>query len=98
PCSEEQLARAESLLGAPIPRMLRDLYSAFDGFEGPTNAPFLWPLFERQRGQGALVEMNRFLRTDDFPEPLMSQCLFYGDAGTGPFWGIKHDLPGKVIL
>lgn len=98
PCTEEQLARAELLLGERIPSLLRDLYLAFDGFLGPTHASFFWPLFEKRPGAGALVEMNRFLRSGEFPEPLMSQCLFYGDAGVGPCWGLKRDMPGKIIL
>ena len=28
----------------------------------------------------------------------VSQCLFFGDNGCGPQWGIKRDAPGKVIL
>ena len=87
PCAEQQIARAESLLGEAIPPVVRDLYLAFDGFDGPTGAAFLWPLFEEQPGAGGLVEMNLFLRGGEFPEALVSQCLFYGDPGTGPFWG-----------
>jgi hypothetical protein len=42
--------------------------------------------------------MNQFYREDDlFPQGLMSQCLFFGDGGGGSQWGIKRDVPGKVI-
>jgi hypothetical protein len=27
----------------------------------------------------------------------VSRCLFFGDDGIGGYWGIKRDLPGKVI-
>jgi hypothetical protein len=99
PCKLAEIARAESLLGQPIPTVLRDLYINFDGFLGPTGASFLWPLFEKKPGRGALVEMNRFLRDDDiFPKALTSKCLFYGDAGVGSQWGVKADLAGKIVL
>src|SRR5437763_15860459 len=64
PCTEAQLARAESLLGQPIPLVLRKLYLSFNGFLGPTDASFFWPLFEKRAGSGALVEMDMLLRND----------------------------------
>jgi hypothetical protein len=94
PCSEADVRRAEAALGEPLPPILRELYLAFDGFRGPTNAAFFWPLFSRE----GLIEMNRFYRGDDlFPQQLVSQCLFFGDNGCGPQWGFKRDLPGKVM-
>ena len=99
PCTVEQLTQAESRLGQPIPPVLRDLYLSFNGFLGPTSASFFWPLFEKRAGCGALVEMNRFLRDDDvFPKSLTWKCLFYGDAGVGPQWGLNADMKGKIIL
>ena len=94
PCAEADIRRAELALGEPLPQALRELYLAFDGFRGSTNAGFFWPLF----GRVGLVEMNQFYRGDDiFPIELISQCLFFGDNGCGPQWGFKRDLPGKVI-
>ncbi len=94
PCTEADIGRAETALGEPLPLVLRELYLAFDGFRGSTNAAFFWPLFGRE----GLIEMNQFYRGDDlFPQGLVSQCLFFGDNGCGPQWGLKHDLPGKVI-
>lgn len=99
PCTPQQLAEAESELRQPIPETLRSLYSNFNGFLGPTDAQFFWPLFKLSEWKLGLVDMNRFLRDDPiFPQVLMSQCLFYGDAGIGPLWGLKADLPGQVIL
>ena len=99
PCTEDQLARAESLLRQPIPPVLRRLYLDFNGFLGPTNASFFWPLCDPKPGDIALVEMNRFFRDETvFPQELTSKCLFYGDAGIGGQWGLKNDLPGKIIL
>jgi hypothetical protein len=94
PCTEVDLSRAEAALGQPLPPALRELYLAFDGFLGPTDARFFWPLFGRE----GLVEANRFYRSGDpFPQELVSLCLFFGDNGCGPLWGIKRDLPGEVI-
>ncbi len=43
--------------------------------------------------------MNLFFRGDElFPQELVTQCLFFGDNGVGAQWGLKRDLPGKVIL
>ena len=94
PCAEDEICRAEAALGECLPLVLRELYRAFDGFHGSTDAAFFWPLFGRE----GLVEMNKFFRGDDiFPQELVAQCLFFGDNGCGPTWGIKTDLPGKVI-
>ncbi|MGC4005938.1 MAG: hypothetical protein QM811_23585 [Pirellulales bacterium] len=99
PCPAAELARAEAALGQRIPAVLRELYLAFDGFRGPTNASFFWPLFAKTPGGFALVEMNRYLRDDDvFPQAFTTGCVFYGDAGVGSQWGLKADLPGKIIL
>jgi SMI1 / KNR4 family (SUKH-1) len=94
PCTDSNIQSAEAALGEPLPPVLRDLYLAFDGFRGPTNERFLWPLF----GPEGLVAMNHFFRGDEtFPQEVVSQCLFFGDYGLGPLWAIKRDLPGKVI-
>ena len=94
PCTEAEISRAEEALGELFPAALRELYLAFDGFRGPTNARFFWPLF----GPEGLVYMNQFYRCDDlFPHELVAQCLFFGDEGTGPQWGFKRDLPGKIV-
>jgi hypothetical protein len=98
PCSDAEVQRAEAALGERIPGVLRELFLAFDGFLGPTDSVFFWPLFAGKWGDYGLVDLNRFLREDDeFPRDLVSRCIFFGDDGGGPFWGIKRDLPGKVI-
>src|SRR5690349_16735751 len=94
PCSTEDILRAERQLGESLPAQLRELYLAFDGFRGPTGAQFFWSLF----GQNGLVEFNGFLRDgEEFPYAFVCSCVFFGDAGIGDMWGIKHDLPGKII-
>jgi hypothetical protein len=94
PATIEDLRQAESKLGEPLPAVLRNLYLGFNGFRGPTNARFLWPLF----GKDSLVEFNAFLRCgDEFPREFVHSCIFFGDEGIGPMWGIKQDIPGTII-
>src|SRR5687768_13097256 len=50
PCTEADLARAEAALGIPIPPVLRTLYLSFNGFLGPTDAGYFWPLFGDRGG------------------------------------------------
>jgi hypothetical protein len=94
PVSESDIRQAEAKLGEPLPAVLRDLYRAFDGFRGPTNAAFFWPLL----GRDGLVEMNWFYRGDPlFPKDLVARCVFFGDDGCGAQWGISRDSLGQVI-
>src|ERR1700729_3646404 len=82
PCSEADIERAEAALGEPLPDVLRELYRAFDGFLGPTDAVFFWPLFAGRPGAAGLVDMNLFLRAeDDFLSDFVSRCIFFGDDG-----------------
>src|SRR4051812_45158226 len=84
PCTAADLRRAEEALGEPIPAALRELYLACDGFRGPTDARFFWPLF----GYPGLVRSNEFFRGGEpFPRMLVSRCLFIGEDGCGPQWG-----------
>src|SRR5207247_1902579 len=96
PCTESKIRAAESAIGEKLPEDLRTLYLSFDGFYGPTRAQFLWPLFADNAS--GLVEMNNFLRGDNlFPQELITKCIFFGDNGIGPYWGLKKDLPDKAI-
>jgi hypothetical protein len=94
PCGDNDIRRAEAILGEPLPTVIRNLYLAFDGFLGSTDAAFFWPLFA-DRG---LVRMNQFYRSSEiFPHELVVRCLFFGDNGCGTQWGFKSDLPGQII-
>jgi len=94
PCSEADVSRAELFLGAPLPSELRSVYLVLDGFRGFAEARFLWPLFAKD----GLVDFNRFLREGaEFPRAFVTSCIFFGDAGVGDMWGVKYDLPGRVI-
>jgi hypothetical protein len=94
PCPESDIARAEAALGETLPAVLRDLYLAFDGFRGPTDAAFFWPLLGRE----GFVGMNQFFRAKPvFPQELMSRWLFFGDNGCGAQWALSRDVPDTVI-
>jgi hypothetical protein len=98
PCSETEIQQAEAALCERIPAILRELYGSFNGFRGPTNAAFFWPLFSPKPDYSSLVATNRFFRQGDpFPQELIKECLFFGDSGIGFQWGLKKDLPGKII-
>lgn len=100
PCSREDIWRAETALGEPLPAVLEEFYRAFNGFLGPTSSGFFWQLFASKKNPTGLVEMNQFFRDnadDPFPREIVSQCLFFGDDGIGAQWGFKKDLPGKII-
>ena len=93
-CTDADIRRAEAALGEPLPAALRELYLAIDGFRGPTDARFFWPLF----GYPGLVRSNQFFRSGEpFPRGLVSRCLFFGEDGCGPQWGFHADRPGRVI-
>lgn len=82
PCSQSDVTRAEQALGEQLPKMLRELYLAFDGFRMPEGGGLdaLLPLFGRE----GLVGMNAFFRNGaEFPTKLVSQCLFFGNDGIG---------------
>jgi hypothetical protein len=93
-CSELDILRAEEALGEPLPKILRELYLGFDGFRMSVGVDALLPLF----GRDGLVEINRFFRSaPEFPTEFVSRFLFFGDDGSGVYWGIKQELPGKVV-
>src|SRR5262249_45653371 len=53
PCTRAQIETAERALGLRFPPWLAELLSAFDGFRGPTNARFLWPLADVVSGNAS---------------------------------------------
>src|SRR5579863_10236926 len=89
PVSLEAIAEAESLLGHELPTQLRSLYLNFDGFLGPTNAPFLHPLLERPRPGGeSLVTFTLFFRSEPYFPEWLQHAVAIGDDGTGMGWFI----------
>ncbi|EDY15757.1 hypothetical protein CfE428DRAFT_6718 [Chthoniobacter flavus Ellin428] len=95
PATLEEIQRAEQDLGESLSPTLRDLYLSFNGFCGPTNARFFWPLF----GPEGLVRSNQVLRSrEELPHEFVSSCVFFGDGGVGPMWAVKLETPDTVIL
>ncbi len=96
PVSEVQLAEEE--LGHSLPQVLRDLYSAFDGFTGPTNAPFFFPLRTASSvSQESLVSYTLFLRSEDYFPETLRDAVAVGDFGGGSCWFIKASNPDQVL-
>jgi hypothetical protein len=84
PCAERQIADAEGQLGHALPAALRRLYRAFDGFRGPANTAFIWPLF----GDAGLVRLNLFGLSRPWAPSWHGQVILFGDNGVGDYWGL----------
>ena len=98
PVSAGEIQLAEEELGHALPQVLRDLYSAFDGFTGPTGAPFFFPLRTASSfSPESLVSYTLFLRSEDyFPESLRD-AVVVGDFGGGSSWFVKASNPEQVL-
>jgi hypothetical protein len=87
PASESELAEAERILGHSLPNELRRLYLEFDGFLGPTDSPFLFPVLKRPRPGGeSLVTYTQFFRIETGMPAWLQQAVAVGDNGTGISW------------
>jgi cell wall assembly regulator SMI1 len=95
PCAAEHIARAEEALGVLLPEALLDLYRAFDGFRGPTNAQYLFPLFSCIDGGSSLCESTLFFR--DWRMVDLSRFVFFGSSTADESWGISLNDPKKII-
>jgi hypothetical protein len=96
--STDQIAEAERVLGHELPPILRTLYGAFDGFAGPTNAPFMFPLLKGSAfSQESLVSFTLFLRGEDGFPVFLQRAVAVGDNGTGASWLILLDKPNEVV-
>lgn len=89
-CTPADIAKAEEQLGHPLPPLLTELYLNFDGFAGPTDAAFFYPLT-------SLVKYTLFLRTEDYFPRFLQRAVAIGDYGTGPYWVILIDAPDKIL-
>lgn len=97
-CRPNDIAVAEDRLGHPLPPILRDLYLQFDGFAGPTNAAFFYPLLVPSSfSQAALVEHTLFLRSESYFPKFLHRAVAFGDYGIGPSWVIALDTPDRII-
>lgn len=96
PNTDREVDQAEDALEARFPPVLRELYLQVGGFRlfEATGIRALLPLL----GSEGLVALNTFFRSGaEFPNAFASQCVFFGEDGVGGYWGVKQDLPGKVI-
>lgn len=84
------MAKAEELLGHPLPPLLTELYLNFNGFTGPTGAAFFYPL-------PTLVEHTLLLRSEDYFPTFLRHAVAIGDYGTGSYWVILIDAPGNIL-
>lgn len=97
-CTPADIAKAEKQLGHPLPPPLAELYLNFNGFAGPTNAAFFYPLLKPSSfATTSLVEYTLFLRSEDYFPEFLWRAVAIGDYGTGPCWVILIDAPGKIL-
>src|SRR5687768_13802103 len=96
PCTEDDIRRAEAGLGQPLPAILKELYLAFDGFDGPA-ANFLWPL----HGDNGLVSYNLWLRQHSDAPTWAREMVFFGDDGiggtVGSLWGVLTSRNSEIV-
>ncbi len=98
PVSAQVIAEVEAELGHALPQVLRDLYLDFDGFMGPLNTPFLFPLRERPNAmQESLLSFTRFLRDEDYCPPWLHRAVAIGGDGSGSAWFVLLESPDGAV-
>jgi SMI1 / KNR4 family (SUKH-1) len=98
PCTDLEIAAAERALGHKLPPILKDLYRSFDGFIGPTDAQFLYPLLKpTDTMKTSLVEHTQFLRSEDYFPQFLQRSVAIGDTGIGPCWIIEIDRAERIL-
>jgi cell wall assembly regulator SMI1 len=95
PCTQEQIAAAEGRIGMRLPDPLRELYLEFDGFRGPTNAQYLFPLAQCTDGGSSLCDMTLLFR--DWKLIDLSSFIFFGSSSADECWGMSASDPKKII-
>jgi hypothetical protein len=96
--SEAEIAEAERQLGNKLPGELRDLYLEFDGFLGPTAAPFLFPILRQpQAGGESLTTYTQFFRAEVGMPEWVQQAIVVGDNGTGTGWFILLSEGNRLV-
>jgi hypothetical protein len=98
PASEADIAKAERVLGHALPSELRSLYVEFDGFLGPTNAPFLFPVLARPNsGRESLASYTQFFRAEEGMPEWVQRAVVLGDNGTGTGWFLLLDEGNRLV-
>jgi len=90
PVALPQIAEAERRLGHELPDILKIHYAQYDGFKGPTNAPFFHSLRE-------LVETTLWLRGEGYFPEFIQRSVAVGEDGVGAYWLIHLDRPDAII-
>ncbi len=90
PATPRQMEAAEHSLGHGLPMSLKQHYAEYDGFEGPTGARFLYSLED-------LVKTTLWLRGEGYFPDFIQHSVAIGDDGTGAYWLIDIDRPGRII-
>jgi len=97
PIRETEIREAEKSLGQTVPAELISVYRIANGFLGPTNAAFLYPLLSPQSfNDQTAVAFTLELRADEFQPSFWDRAIVFGDAGMMPCWGIEVDS-GRIF-
>lgn len=87
PATAAAIVQVEQALGHALPDQLRSLYLAFDGFQGPTDANFLFPVLEQATsGSESLLTYTQFFRGEDYFPEWLQRAIAVGENGTGATW------------
>lgn len=92
PIQEAEIRDAEKALGHAVPGELLSLYRVANGFRGPTNAAFLYPLLSPQAfNDQTAVALTLGLRAEAGQNSVWDRAIMFGDPGMMPCWGIEAD-------
>jgi len=96
PCTEREILDAESILGFSLPQELRNAYLSANGFTGPSDARFLYPLSRRESfSLVTMLGLTQVLRGLPEASSLWRCALAFGDYGIGSTWGMTAE--GRVF-
>lgn len=92
PIQETEIREAEIALGHAVPAELLAVYRVANGFRGPTNAAFLYPLLTPQAfNDQTAVALTLALREEGIQPSFWDRAIMFGDPGMMPCWGIEVD-------
>jgi hypothetical protein len=98
PATAAAIAQAEHELGHSLPDQLRNLYLEFDGFQGPTGANFLFPVFEwAGPNSESLLTYTQFFRGEDYFPDWLEHAVALGDNGTGTTWFVLLNQGERLV-
>lgn len=92
PVHDAEIREAEKALGHAVPEELLSVYRVANGFRGPTNAAFLYPLLSPQPfNDQTAVALTLGLRAEANQPSFWDRAIMFGDPGMMPCWGIEAD-------